>query len=120
MIIKAKEVISSDDYLPLPSKFDIHEYHIMEEFCYSVVDEKIRRVLSDKIRGSGAFRRFKDAICKYEFEDVQSTSRIIPCAKHIGISRQHSWQGRRRKTNCAIYTEGKDKNRNSMSLQAAP
>jgi Uncharacterised protein family (UPF0158) len=69
MIIKAKEVISSDDYLPLPSKFDIHEYHIMEEFCYSVVDEKIRRVLSDKIRGSGAFRRFKYAICKYEIEE---------------------------------------------------
>jgi hypothetical protein len=54
MIVKAREVISSDDYLPLPSKFDIHEYHIMEDFCYAVAD--------DKIRGSGAFRRFKDAI----------------------------------------------------------
>ena len=62
MIIKAKEVISSDDYLPLPSKFDIHEYHIMEDFCYSVVDDKIRERLLDKIRGRGAFRRFKDAI----------------------------------------------------------
>ena len=42
MIVKAKEVIDSDDYLQLPSKFDIHEYHIMEDFCYSVVDDKIR------------------------------------------------------------------------------
>ena len=42
MIIKAKEVINSDDYLPLPSKFDIHEYNIMEAFCCSVVDDKIR------------------------------------------------------------------------------
>jgi hypothetical protein len=49
-----REVIDSDDYLPLPSKFDIHEYHIMEDFCYSVED--------NKIRDSGAFRRFKDAI----------------------------------------------------------
>jgi hypothetical protein len=62
MIIKAKEVISSDDYLPLPSKFDIHEYHIMEDFCRSVVDDKIRERLLDKLRGRGAFKRFKDAI----------------------------------------------------------
>jgi len=62
MIIKAKEVINSDDYLPLPSKFDIHEYHIIEEFCCSVMDEEIREGLLDKIRGRGAFSRFKDAI----------------------------------------------------------
>jgi len=61
-IIKSKEVIHSDDYLPLPSKFDIDEYHIMEVFCYSVADDKIRGALLDKIRGSGAFRRFKDAL----------------------------------------------------------
>ena len=69
MIIKAKEVISSDDYLPLPSKFDIHEYHIMEDFCRSVVDDKIRERLLDKIRGQGAFRRFKDAIRNYGIEE---------------------------------------------------
>lgn len=61
-LIKAKEVLDSDDYLPLPSKFDMHEYHIMEDFCYSVLDDKIRERLLDKIRGQGAFRRFRDAI----------------------------------------------------------
>jgi hypothetical protein len=69
IIIKAREVITSDDYLPLPSKFDINEYHIMEDFCCSVVDHKIREVLLDKIRGRGAFRRFKDCILKYEIEE---------------------------------------------------
>ena|ERR1035437_177232 len=44
MIIKAKEVINFDDYLLLPSKFDIHEYHIIEAFYCSVVDDKIRGV----------------------------------------------------------------------------
>ena len=62
MINKAKELISSDDYLPLPSKYDINEYHIMEEFCCSVVDDEIKERLLDKIRSRGAFRRFKDAI----------------------------------------------------------
>jgi hypothetical protein len=69
MIIKAKEVISSDDYLPLPSKFDIHEYNIMEVFCCSVEDDKIRGILLDKIRGIGAFSRFKDAIRMNGIED---------------------------------------------------
>jgi len=62
MINKAKDVLESDDFLALPSKFDIHEYSIMEDFCFSVADDKIRGALLDKIRGSGAFRRFKDAI----------------------------------------------------------
>ena len=58
----AKKVLSSEDYLELPSKFDIHEYEIMERFCLSFPDEKISDVLLGKIRGSGAFRRFKDTI----------------------------------------------------------
>lgn len=62
-------MINSDDYLPLPSKFDIHEYHIMEEFCWSIADDKIREALLDKINGRGAFRRFKDAIRMNEMEE---------------------------------------------------
>lgn len=69
MIIKAREVIGSDDYLPLPGKFDIHEYRIIEDFCYSVADNTIRENLSYKIRGSGAFRRFKEAIREYGIEE---------------------------------------------------
>jgi hypothetical protein len=69
MIIKAKEVISSDDYLPLPDKFDINGYHIMEAFCRWVGNDKIRGILLDKIRGRGAFRRFKDAIRMNGIED---------------------------------------------------
>jgi hypothetical protein len=62
MIVKAKEIIDSDDYLPFPSKFDIHEYHSMEDFCYSVSDYKIRERLLDNIRGRRALKRLKDAI----------------------------------------------------------
>jgi hypothetical protein len=69
MIMKAKDVISSGDYLSLPSKFDIHEYHIIEEFCYSVEDDTIRRDLLARIKGRGAFRNFKDAIHMYGIEE---------------------------------------------------
>ena len=62
-------LVMDDDYLKLPSKFDIDEYEIMERFCLSVSDEKISAVLLGKIRGSGAFRRFKDTIYRYKIEE---------------------------------------------------
>lgn len=65
MIEKAKDVVNTDDYLALPDKYEIHEYKIMEDFCYSIDDGKIRDDLAGKIRGSGAFGRFKDAINRY-------------------------------------------------------
>ena len=61
----ARQVVETDDYVSLPSEFDIHEYAIMEEFCNSLTDEKIRNRLLDCIRGRGAFRRFKDGIEEY-------------------------------------------------------
>ena len=65
---QAKEVSSSGNYLELPSKFDIHEYKIIERFCLDFPDERISDELLDEIRGSGAFRRFNDAIYKYGIE----------------------------------------------------
>ncbi len=70
IIEKAKEVIDDEDFLPLPSKFDIHEYGIMEEFCSSVQDQETREDLLDRIRGRGAFRRFKDAIYSFGIEEA--------------------------------------------------
>ena len=64
----AKKVLSSDDYLEIPSQFDIHEYEIMERFCLSVPDVEISDVLLRKIRGSGAFHRFKNTIYRYGIE----------------------------------------------------
>jgi hypothetical protein len=62
LIQETQEVLQSQDYLPLPSKFDIHEYAILERFCYSVEDDALSQELLDQIRGSGAFRRFKDTL----------------------------------------------------------
>lgn len=67
---EVKRILAGDaDYLKLPSRFDIHEYEIMERFCLSVPDGKLSDVLLGKIRGSGAFRRFKDTIYQYGIED---------------------------------------------------
>ena len=61
----AGEIILSDHYLPLPDRFEIHEYSIMERFCLSIDDEDMRDDLCDAIRGRGAFRRFKDRMQVY-------------------------------------------------------
>jgi hypothetical protein len=61
----AGEIVATDHYLPLPDRFEIHEYQIMERFCLSVDDEDMRDDLCDAIRGRGAFRRFKDRMELY-------------------------------------------------------
>ena len=48
-------------YLRLPTKFEIHEYHIMEEFIWTLKGERADK-LDCAIRGRRAFRRFKDLV----------------------------------------------------------
>jgi hypothetical protein len=61
----AGEIIETDHYLPLPDRFEINEYRMMERFCLSVDDNDLRDDLCDTIRGRGAFRRFKDRMQAY-------------------------------------------------------
>ena len=69
LINKAKEILQSNDYISFPSKFQVHEYRIMEKFCLSITDNQIRDILYYSIKGSGAFQRFKDNIYKYNLEE---------------------------------------------------
>lgn len=66
----AREVLDSADYLPLPSKFEIHEYAIMQRFCFAVEDADLSRELQDQSHGAGAFRRFKDTLYRHNLIDV--------------------------------------------------
>jgi GAF domain-containing protein len=58
--VSGRDVLADQEhYLSLPSKFDIHEYAIMERFCLAQEDQKVSNRLCQAIQGSGAFRRFK-------------------------------------------------------------
>lgn len=59
---KIRDVLESEDWLELPSRFDIHEWAIMEAFSRSMEDSDVRDELLSAIRGSGAFRHFKASI----------------------------------------------------------
>src|SRR5215467_8704221 len=61
----AKDIVETDHYLPLPDRFEIYEYSIMERFCLSVVAVSFKKKMYDAIRVLGAFRRFKDRMQLY-------------------------------------------------------
>lgn len=68
----AKDILADErqqKYIPLPDKFDIHEYSIIERFCLSIEEEDVSDSLYRTIKGRGAFRRFKDAIYRYGVAD---------------------------------------------------
>lgn len=52
----------------LPSKYDVHEYSIMERFIWSLPEGNIQDRLESAIRGRGAFRRFKDNLIRMGIE----------------------------------------------------
>jgi len=64
-IRSARDIVETDHYLPLPDRFEINEYRMIERFCLSVDDEDMRDALCNAMRGRGAFRRFKDRIQAY-------------------------------------------------------
>src|SRR6266446_10757652 len=61
----ARDIIETEHYLPLPDRFEMHEYQIMERFCLSREDDDLCDDLCNAIRGRGAFRRFKDRVQAY-------------------------------------------------------
>ena len=67
---KTVEVLDSEAYAPLPGKFAIHEYAIMQRFCFAVEDFGLRRELQHQIHGAGAFRRFKDTLNRHNMLDA--------------------------------------------------
>lgn len=69
-ILKAREIINSEEnFIALPDQFDIHEYQLMENFCLAFENRRVGEDLHRLIKGSGAFRRFKDAIYSKGLED---------------------------------------------------
>ncbi len=61
--IVARDIVDNDEnYEELPDKDEIDDYAIMESFCESRTDERLRGILCEAIRGRGAFRRFREKI----------------------------------------------------------
>ena len=69
-MISAIDVVENfENYIELPTKDEINEYDIMEEFCLTISDQRKQDSLLRAIRGKGAFRRFKDRIIELDIEN---------------------------------------------------
>ncbi len=67
----AKLIVSSRDrFLRLPTKFDVHEWAIMEEVSDSVKSAGIREDLLHAIHGAGAFRNFKYLVKRHGIDQT--------------------------------------------------
>src|SRR5687767_3798850 len=69
LILKAREIQSTDHFVELPNKFDIDSYEMMERFCHEYPNRGISEKLSAAIKGKGAFRRFRDKISDLGIEE---------------------------------------------------
>lgn len=59
----ARSVLAAaEEYLALPDRFDVDEYHMMERFASGLDDADARNETMTALRGRGAFRYFKDAL----------------------------------------------------------
>ena len=52
----------------IPNRAGVRDYNVMKEFCYSIQNDRFRNRLLRLIRGSGAFRRFKNALIQRGIE----------------------------------------------------
>ena len=71
----AKRIVSTDRFQELPTKFEVHEWAIMQNFSRSVESDSIREDLLNAIHGPGAFRNFKDTLRRHGIESSWFTFR---------------------------------------------
>jgi hypothetical protein len=77
-------------YRAIPKQDSHQEYRDMQEFIWSLEDDHVRELLEVAIQGSGAFRRFKDALYGYpeaqaewfKFRDERQHQRMLDWFAH--------------------------------------
>jgi hypothetical protein len=64
----ARKIVFYRHFKPLPTKFEVNEWAIMEEFSNQVRSDRISEELLDAIHSPGAFRSFNSAIRRNRIE----------------------------------------------------
>ena len=62
LLPQVKEALESDDFVPLPDRFEIHEWDIMRRFSSTVENDEHSGRLLNALQGRGAFQYFRDQV----------------------------------------------------------
>jgi hypothetical protein len=62
---EAASLLSENRLIPLPTKWDVHEWEIMREFASAQEAGAVRDQLLSTVHGRGAFRSFKDLVQRH-------------------------------------------------------
>ncbi len=65
----AKKTIETDEYLQLPTPWEIDEVSMMRRFCDSLGGD-LRAEMLNLIGGKGTFQRFKNATLRHDIRDA--------------------------------------------------
>lgn len=68
-VLKLREIEGSDDWIPLPSAFHIHEWAIMRDYAQSLKKTRLKDELLESIHRKGAFGAFKMALSRHGLDD---------------------------------------------------
>jgi Uncharacterised protein family (UPF0158) len=89
---EARRVLNSDEFIALPSQFEINEWSIMKRFAESLDDARDGDDLLEAIHGKGAFRAFKILVTRmglreawFKFRDEALAEIAIDFLKEHGI-----------------------------------
>ncbi|MCD7892087.1 MAG: UPF0158 family protein [Erysipelotrichaceae bacterium] len=61
----AEEIEENDYYIRLPDQYELDEWHVMEDFAYSLDNKEYAKELLRRLNRRKAYRNFKDAINYY-------------------------------------------------------
>ena len=81
----ARRIVSSGRFKELPTKFEVHEWEIIQDFSHSGEPDRIRADLLHAIHGGGAFRNFKDTLQRHGIESACLTFRA-EALKQIAVN----------------------------------
>ncbi len=62
-------IVTTDRWVRLPTKRDVHDWEIMESFAESLEPGKARGDLERAVHGSGAFRNFRAALDRHKLKE---------------------------------------------------
>ena len=89
---KAVEADQTGRFAPLPDRFEIDEWAMMQDFASSREDEELSERLLQAIHGRGAFRYFKDLVYEagiandwYEFRNGRYREIALDWCRDNGI-----------------------------------